>query len=259
MTFVVTFAGFTPGKRYTVPPTPWTRVRIDVAPIGTTAWTPVETQNLPSIDVDPTNPATRNITTTLGPISPGLYRLAWLDAATGEEDTDALMYPAQATRADRIITQVQNLLHARTRDTNGVEIRAFVPLADGRTNPTYEEVVGLVSDAESEVYPVFGDTIPDNPSDPAGIGYDVDILRKAADRVVALRVAALIELGYYPQEVSRQNSPYPFFQAEFEAGLKRVGHAIQEAGAGDTVGMQDDSFDPSYSFPDDDFVGGAIW
>lgn len=158
-----------------------------------------------------------------------------------------------------IEAQTANLLHARTRDANGKELREWMPLADGRTNPTLEEVQGLIVDANNELYPVFGDNIPDTPGDPTRVGYDADALRKAVDRVKALRVAALIELSYYSNEVSRGNSPYPLLNDSFEAALKRAQRAIQEAGAGDLPGAIDDSFEPAYEFPNDSFAGGAFW
>jgi len=100
MTYVVTFTGYTPGKRYTSPATSWTQVRIDQAATFAGPFTTVETQALSPLDTDPTKPQVRNVTTSLGTISPGYYRLVWLDAAAGEEDTTPVAYPANSSSID---------------------------------------------------------------------------------------------------------------------------------------------------------------
>lgn len=79
MTFVVSLEGFTPPPRFDG--APWTQQRMDYSTDSAAGpWTTIETQNLAPVDADPTNPATRSMTTVLAPVDTAWFRLVFLDA-----------------------------------------------------------------------------------------------------------------------------------------------------------------------------------
>jgi hypothetical protein len=144
------------------------------------------------------------------------------------------------------ISDVGALIRSRTRNDQGAEIGTF----DATTRPTNTEASSLIQDAINEAYPVFGEDIPDAP------GSDPDALRKAAARIVALRAAALVEQSYFPEQISLGRSAYPQLQQSFNDGLKRLGTAISEVGAGDAPGTGDDYTSPIFDYGSNDGMIG---
>lgn len=156
------------------------------------------------------------------------------------------------------VADVGALTRARTVDANGNELGTYTD----DTRPTASEVDGLISEAVNEAEVVIGNTIPDAPGDPDAAGYDVDALRKAALRIVALRGAALVELSYFPEQVARGSSPYEQYMESFNAGLSRLQKAIEAAAAGDQPGGDEGYGMAMGAFPTDagGMVGwGTVW
>jgi hypothetical protein len=138
------------------------------------------------------------------------------------------------------VAMVGALLRSRTRDDQGSEIGTFTAV----TRPTDTEVDVLIQDAVDETYPVFGQDIPDAP------GTDPDALRKAATRIVALRAAALVEQGYFPEQVTIGRSAYPTLMESYNALLERFVGALGDAASGDDPGASSDYQTTVSSFPD---------
>jgi len=90
MTLVVTFEDYAPAPRYDG--TAWTQVQIQEGTASAGPWTTLETKNLSPVDPDPSDPAYRNFTTTLGTAADLWYRLIFLDALGS---TGLPTYPVQ--------------------------------------------------------------------------------------------------------------------------------------------------------------------
>jgi hypothetical protein len=91
MTFVVTLRGFTPPARFDG--LPFTQARIDEGGAQAGPFTPIDTLALAPLDADPTNPASRNLTTGNATLQQGWYRVAFLDAA-GDAALTAAIFSA---------------------------------------------------------------------------------------------------------------------------------------------------------------------
>lgn len=82
MTQVVSFEGYTPPARFDT--VAWTDAKVQEATAAAGPWTLIDTLALDPVDADPTDPATRNLTTENATDPPGLwYRIIFVDAGTG--------------------------------------------------------------------------------------------------------------------------------------------------------------------------------
>jgi hypothetical protein len=191
------------------------------------------------------------------PVAPDQYLVVWqigTDTFTEELVVTATGAPSGPPTSNYrpTSTTVAALIRARTRDANGILLGDFTD--DGRTTPTRAQVEQEIDQAMKEAYPVFGDTVQDAP------GSDPDALRKSAQAVVSARAAALVERGYFQQELDRGSSPYPQLMDDWNTGLSRVGKALGEANVGDTVGRSDDQVMAVGEFPDDTpYASGMNW
>lgn len=135
------------------------------------------------------------------------------------------------------VEEVAAFIRARTKTQGGKEAGTFNPAAnwtDGSgdgTRPTAEQVQTEIENALPKITGVVGADIPDAP------GSDPDAYRNAAERVAALRTAALIELSYWPEQVNTGRSTYPqlkeMLDEEWEQLLSDLGIST-EAGGGAT-------------------------
>lgn len=89
MGLVVSFAGYMPPARFD--DLPWTEASVEEAEEETGTWTEIDTLALDPLDTDPSNPASRNLTTENGSAVDLWYRLIYADA-NGDisEPTDAV-------------------------------------------------------------------------------------------------------------------------------------------------------------------------
>lgn len=93
MTQVVSFVGYTPAARFDGDP--WTEVDVEESTdpfADSPIWTVLETIPLSPVDADPTEPATRNFTTSLAGDGELWYRLVFRD---GDGDEQAPTLPVQ--------------------------------------------------------------------------------------------------------------------------------------------------------------------
>lgn len=135
------------------------------------------------------------------------------------------------------VQDVADHLSARTRDKNGAEAGTF----NSDTRPTDEQVERLITKAAGTVSLRIGDDIP-------------AALFEEAQDVVALRAAMLVELDFYPEQVSSDRSPYAELKELYDEQIgtqKDPGSlvlAVRNALSDSTVDVSG-SNRPSASFP----------
>lgn len=96
MAYVVTFQGYRPPPRYD--DLAWTEARIDEAAAADGPWVELETITFDPVDADPTDPATRNLSTELGTALNQWYRIVFLDASGDQaQPTTAVQNTAGAS------------------------------------------------------------------------------------------------------------------------------------------------------------------
>lgn len=238
MSYVVTFKEIVLSPRYDG--TPWTQVQVfELGSLETNTPVSIGTFALTPLDTDPTNPAPHVITVQTATVPDQWYQFKASDAAGNLELSDPFFFdpnvPAwTATRYD-----VGALLRARTKDTAGNEIGTF----NSNTRPTGEEVDRLLVQARNLVLTVTGTTPP-------------AILQDVIRQAITLRTACLIELTYWPEQVSRGASPYAQLKELFDEEFKALRTAVEEIGDGDEFGAQDDAAIAVSTFPAD--AGGMV-
>jgi hypothetical protein len=128
------------------------------------------------------------------------------------------------------LDQVGRLIRARTTDGNMTEQVTFT----SSTKPTDTQALAYISDAADDVELEVGPAVPDT----------VD---KEATRLIAVRAAMLIELGY-PEQIRANTSAYPelkaLYDAQLAALLARLGGDVSDTDDTSAAGL------PSYGIPD---------
>lgn len=217
---VISFTNVVPPLRYDG--LPWTKVEIAEAATLAGPWTVLETQTLTSPDTDPTQPAERDVTTNSAVLLNGLYMLTFIDAAGGR--SQAVEQTSDATAVVRpTVRELGAFMRARTvsAGTGGSEVGTF----DTTTRPTAQEADEIIDLAVSEVLTRTGEDTPDR------------FVRQTA-YVVLLYAAMLVELTFYRNEITRDQSAYGEYQALYKDGIDALGKAIADEGpAGDQPGF----------------------
>lgn len=126
MGIVVSFEGFTPAARFDL--VPWTDVQVEEGPTSIGPWTLIDTLALVP-DVDPANPATRNLTTTEGTAADQWYRLIWLDAALETSEPTTPIQNVSPTTGYATVEQLAQLLKVSATAREGDLRRVLVAAA----------------------------------------------------------------------------------------------------------------------------------
>jgi hypothetical protein len=130
------------------------------------------------------------------------------------------------------VSDIGEMLRARTKDTNGNERGTFTP----ETRPTDDQVTGLIDRAVARVSSRTG-TVPDQ-------------LQDAARSVATLAAACLVELSFFPEQINADRSPYRELKALYDEELTQLIADVGEVTSGDDLGSGDDPALPVGSFPD---------
>jgi len=102
-------------------------------------------------------------------------------------------------------------MRSRTRDSDGNVVGDFTTI----TSPTVDVVSDIVGQAADEVSIVIGETIPTR-------------LFRAAESLVALRAAMLVELSYWPEQLSHDASPYNAYASQYKDGMTALQARIND-------------------------------
>lgn len=171
----------------------------------------------------------------------GTYFVVWDDPDLGlvSEEHDMLVLSVLGWAPE--IQDVADLLMARTRTRGGALAREF----NENTDPTGVDVAGLIAKATNDVAGVLGDSVPEAFAD-------------KAKNLATIRAAMYLELGWYPEQITTNRSPYREFKDLYEKGLLKLEEEIEQAAgtdgveAGITAGM------PSYAFPPSSIGDGIM-
>lgn len=94
------------------------------------------------------------------------------------------------------------------------------------TRPTLLEVEALILQAQYDVVPICGWT-------PA------ETIAPLARFAVLLRAAMMVELSYFPEQITPDQSPYDRLERAFNDALTRLRAAVDDAASGGEVGGTD--------------------
>jgi hypothetical protein len=244
--YVVTFIDFTPPARYDTSPTPWTGLTIEEGPAEAGPWTLIDTQALSPTDTDPSAPMSRNFSTALATLLNGWYRVIFTDGLGNQ----AIVDPVHNINTPWVpsLPQVGGLLRARTKDDAGNELGTFT----SATRPTAAEANELVQQAADTFLLRAGDDIPQQ-------------LWEESRRVVALRAAMLIELSYFPEQVTTGRSPYASYEnlwCEAYGDQRNKGvliQAIEAAKRNPDKIVNDEPGIAQFSFPPTENIARRPW
>lgn len=149
MTQVITFEGYTPTPRYDS--VHWTKAHIQEAATATGTWAQIDEITLSPTDSDPTDPQSRNLTTSLASSTVGLwYRIIFVD---GSGNTELPTDPVQNTAAGQLYITRDQLkdtleLDAETYADDDIDVAcsAATQVIEGYKNTRYYPT------AETRVY-----------------------------------------------------------------------------------------------------------
>ena len=131
------------------------------------------------------------------------------------------------------VGQVAELLRARTYDAEAGLVNTF----NEKTRPTGDEVMKIIASSAGIVGTVIGTKAPP------------DELVASVQLVIALHVAQVIELSYFPEAVASGKSAYDNYVEMYERDLKNLKIAIQQAADKEVIGAEGGANTPVASFP----------
>jgi hypothetical protein len=238
---IISLTDITPIPRYDG--TPWTKAKIQEAPTPDTAnadWVTLRTDTFTDPDVDPKIPKARDFTfdTT---IDQGWYRITFVDATNHQMQPTVPIHNVPDVAVDYLptLSEVGALLRTRTVDTAGNELGTF----SSGTHPTGDEALALLNQAARDVALHVGKDVP-------------EALIEDTKELVKYRAAMLIELSFFPEQVSAQRSPYAQYKDLYDTGLPVLVEAISdvEGDESDIEGVGAGM--PHFSYPVDQ--GGLV-
>lgn len=245
MTFVIPFRGYRPSPRSDG--IKWINAHAQEAAPGAQnepgAFATVESIPIPDYP-DPTNPPVLNLTTDLGTLRPGWYRLRFTDTGTGEEFTAPRWWGAEGYRP----STRQVALHIKNRTVD--DLNNFIGDFTDETVVTGDEVEELIVKAEQRILRRLD--VDSNEVIPTES-------HQAISEVIALYAAMLVELTKFGEQIQANRSPYIHLRDLFIDQMKELledvrGIAATDDGGGgsksvwDLVATQEN--EASFAFPD---------
>jgi hypothetical protein len=218
--------------------TPWEEVILQESTTRDGPWDDIDTITLP-VDPDPAHPQPVSFTTDEATLDEGWYRLVFTKDA--DASTSDPVHFENEVNPDYLPTVdgVAVLIRARTKDRFGNEVGTF----NSDTRPTRTQAIEAINHAGNIVMAALGE---DPPSETAA----------SAREMVKIRAAMTIELGYFPEQIEADQSPYDRLKDMYDEELERVIKAIDEIGGGGEVGPGDTEKTPKWSFPE---AEEAVW
>lgn len=218
MSFVHTFTGvLAPTRSDNIP---WVSVLIyesldrdvdwdTLTPIQTIAWS----------DADPATAEVTGLTTNAALHARAWYAAEWVDGNGAKSGKTTPLYADIESSGGILpaISAVGALIRTRTKTSGGQELGTFTD----DTRPTDEAVSELIGLAAEDVSTVIGTKLPTS-------------VIEFSRAVVALRTAMLVELTYFPEQVSSQRSAYSAYERMYKDRLGQLEKTILGLAAGNT-------------------------
>jgi hypothetical protein len=210
--YVVSFSDVNPPLRNDGKP--WEILQVSESAALAGPWTLIDTQQIVPVDADPSQPAERNFTTTLATLAEGFYSLTFFDAQGGAshpqvqvQDNPSAIKPS--------LSDLGSFMRERTvaAGSGGGELGTFT----ASTRPTAAEAEVLLEQATAQVLMQVGAEIPDRAI-------------QQAKFLVLVYAAQLVELGFYRNEVSRDQSAYPMYVQMFKDSIMALQSFISDEG-----------------------------
>ena len=197
---IVVLTDYIPVPRYDGHP--WTGVAIEES-ADKVEWTEIDDILFSDPDTDPTNPKVRSFTTDNAALDFGWYRVVWKDQSGNLVPTDPVVSPPPPINEYMPTVEAMSaLLRARTKDSTGNEVGVFTT----DTTPDLAAVQQLIEVSSGIVGASIGSDIPDS-------------LIGQAQTVVSWLTAMLIELSYFPEQVTMNRSAYQEYKALYDAAI----------------------------------------
>jgi hypothetical protein len=193
--------------------TPWSAVQISEAAELQGPWSVIDFQDLSPLDTDPSQPAARSFTTHQASIPGGFYTLTFVDAGGASSHPIEQVQDVPSEIAPSV-SDLGSFMRARTvpAGTGGTELGTFT----STTRPTDGEALVMIAQATGYVLMDVGAEIPDR-------------MIEQARFMVILYAASLVELTFYRNEVTRDQSSYEQYVAMYKAGVAALKLAIADS------------------------------
>ena len=196
---VVSFTDYSPPPRYD--DQPWIAARVEESLTKLGPWTAIDDITLVPADTDPEHPQSRNFTTENATLDAGWYRVTFLDAQGDSTAPSDPEFNGAETGIIPRLDEVAALVRARTAAFGG-EKGTFTD----DTRPTASEALRLIETAAADIASRADAPIPDR-------------LVGQARWLATIHAARLIELSYYPEQTSDDDSAYGSLTAIFNPAI----------------------------------------
>lgn len=211
---------------------PWVTATIEEAEAMEGPWSALETIPLDPPDPDPAHPIARSLSTSLGTLISGWYRLSLDDGAGGT-------YAMNPVRLAKVWTpteaDVAAYIRARTKIPGGGEAGTFTE----NTRPTAVQVRRLIDQAVRRVS-----------SKLQGIEPCTDELRQDANACAAIYAAMLVEQAYFPEQTTAAGSSFKSLEALWKDQIRDLATAVANTcgtAEGDSDPLAAGSFNDGYA------------
>lgn len=212
---LINFVNYTPPERYDQ--VAWSEASIEEATVSDGPWTTIQTVQLEAVDEDPINPAPRSFSTTNGTVVDGWYRIVFHDPYGGISDP-TLAWQNTSDETSQLKPSVRDLGSFMRDRTNiagsaGKQAGTFTSL----TRPTNLEAQKEIDRAQDMVLMEVGEDIPTR-------------LYGQTWWAVTLYAAMLVEIGFYRNEVNKDQSAFAQYQQMYNQAISALKSAIDNSG-----------------------------
>lgn len=194
---------------------PWLQAIIQESSQASGPWAVIDTITLSPVETDPLHPQAYSFTTDEAELSDGWYRIIWKDAAGDERPTTPVRLSGDIRAQIRPTLQsLSSIMRNRLKTTYGIA-DVFNNLdGDAGTTPSANQASDNIDVATDMVLTKLGLT------------FDSKYYRLAS-RASMFKAAALIELGYWPEESNDKNSAYANYESQYNQLMATLITALQ--------------------------------
>ena len=212
---LINFTDITPPQRYDE--VAWTSAQILEADTSEGPFTVIHVVNLSPVDADPSNPEPRNFSTTNGTVVDGWYQIIFTDPYGGVSDPTLAWQNTsdQASELKPSVADLGSFMRARTTvaGSAGREAGTFT----AQTRPTAVEAQKEIARAQDMVLMEVGENIPTR-------------LYGQTRWAVTLYAAMLVEIGFYRNEINKDQSAFTQYQQMYKQAIAGLTTAIENSG-----------------------------